>query len=371
MARPITVVIDSNTTAAVDGIDKTAESVSNLDQILADLKASGHEIAPELIKSFLESERAATLSGEEIERQLTKSFGVPAEAAKRMADQVKGSLSDVDHAAEDTSGKFGDFKTNATDAVGQVGQSIGDLASGTGDVGDTLQSATALFAGFGAAGGVASELARGAISLVTKSIEEQQKQLDELKQKYSSAYKSAAQDGRDYLDEAQIIAGVQDDLFDDGKRNKATQDAKALHVDLITLLRAENGDTKALNDVRRQGTKVLKDQYEAEGPISRGRADQNRGLTEQDNKLRTILDTLEQTGKLQTENADAARLFAAYTATAAADAAKVKSAIAATPSKKTVTIIADDSDLNRKLSAPRSVTLRVDQILTRNGYSIR
>ncbi len=89
--------------------------------------------------------------------------------------------------------------------------------------------------------------------MVLGAIQSQQEAVDRLKEKFADAYKSAAQDGRDYLDEAQIINAAQDILFgtgdDKGSKKKAADDAKQTGLDILTIARAQAGSASDLDAV--------------------------------------------------------------------------------------------------------------------------
>jgi chaperonin cofactor prefoldin len=200
----------------------------------------------------------------------------------RGAERLERSFRDIANEARDTgrvidrevgdvgSRGFSRLGSTGSEVAGELRQNLGEtFSSFKGDLADLPQIAQDTLgglAGSGALGGIPglAITAAGAagLGLITSTLLEQTEQADLLKQALASAYASAVEEGRAYLDEAQIIKGVNDLLFDpeqDSLYKQLAEDARTLGVDVDTMLRAQAGDLEALNVAMEAGKQIATD----------------------------------------------------------------------------------------------------------------
>lgn len=183
--------------------------------------------------------------------------------AQDKTDDVKKAFSDLQKEIRETGKKARtDFAKPMTDDLREVGgeaksnaaemlssfdgsfDSIADAAQGTlgGLVGSLGGVGGAAIAAAGAAG----------LGLVFAELQKQEEAAKRLKEYLADAYRAAAEEGRKYIDQATIIAQVNDIQFNPDRAaeyEEALRDAKQTGVDLGTVLAARAGDQEALNDV--------------------------------------------------------------------------------------------------------------------------
>lgn len=201
--------------------------------------------------------RLGTESGKtrsDMVRDLGK-LGLSAEQAEDAIEAVWDEMGKGQQAARDAE-KAADSLDGVKDAADGVGSKVTDLGSIakdvlSGDFGSAAESAIGALAGLGAfagaGGALAGLLAGGLADMVGGWVGEWGKAAEEVKQRFADAYQSAAEDGRAFLDETQILAMATELYFDPGARKAAGEDAKRLGADLQTVILAQAGDQDALN----------------------------------------------------------------------------------------------------------------------------
>lgn len=200
----ITIVYDAETTGVERGGRRTVDSLSDVDQALDDLSSTSGDAAQD----------------------------------------VESDLDKVGSASDDAGGKIGDLGGVARDAL-------------EGDVSGAAQSAAEALSALGPTAAVAGVVGAAGISLVTGALTAQQEEANKVRDDMVGMYRDAAEEGRKYLDEAQIIAAANDVLFDSEKRKNAAEEANRIGVELITYIRAQAGDQAALNTVLERGNALL------------------------------------------------------------------------------------------------------------------
>jgi hypothetical protein len=141
-----------------------------------------------------------------------------------------------------------DFRDEANSTAREAAASFDGSAE---SIGDAFQEVAAnAFAGFGPAGAVAGLAAAAGLGFALSAITEQQEAADELRERLSGMYQSAVEEGRAYLDQAQIIAEVQSLMFNPDRADeylRVQEQARLIGVDIATYAAALAGDEQALN----------------------------------------------------------------------------------------------------------------------------
>lgn len=178
----------------------------------------------------------------------------------REAGQAERALNDIGTGGGKSLGRV---KASAQEVTQEMGSNLGEAVSSVrgnlsdlGQVGqDTLGGLAATLAGAGPAGLVgAATLAAGAVGLglVTAELEKQKEQAEELRSRLSGAYQEAADEGRAYLDTAQLIAEANDLMFNPERAEeykRIRDDALQLGLDEATVIDANSGSLEAQEEV--------------------------------------------------------------------------------------------------------------------------
>ncbi len=193
--------------------------------------------------------------GEQAGDKLERSFRDAADAAKRESRTIESDVQrNVNRGFDRASEGAENFKDEAKQNAAEVAASFDGSAE---SIADGFQGlAATAFSGFGPAGIAAGVTAAAGIGLVTQALTTAQEQADELKQRLADAYRSAAEEGRNYLDEAEIIAAANDIIFDKTLREEYQRDARAIGIDSTTFIRAMVGDREALTIAIRAGAEA-------------------------------------------------------------------------------------------------------------------
>lgn len=219
MGSPIKLDVLANVRGFQAGTDDVADALDDVADSLDELVRDGGRGTDKLERGFADLARDARRSGDDIGDGVGRGF-------KRAADGAD------------------DFKQEANSSLRETAASISDVTDGL----DAVQEIAAnAFVGFGPVGAGAGLVAALGLGLVTAEIQKQQEEADELKQRFSDAYKAAAEEGRTFLDDAQVQAAALDIIFDTDKRKAAQKDAAAIGIDLSTMTLALAGDQDALN----------------------------------------------------------------------------------------------------------------------------
>lgn len=241
----------SFTTAIKKGIQEPLEDAA---EILEDIGREGGRDIGEVEDAARDAQRDTVQLKDEYKKlqQEIRETGKKAktdfaEPSSRATKEVSEDLREVQNeakanAAEMFSSFDGSFESIADAAQG----TLGGLVSGFGGL--PMIAATAA----GAAG----------LGLVTAELTKQWEQADELKQSLVDAYSAAASEGRDYLDEAQIIARANEIIFDPERFKKASEDAKTLGIDVTTIIRGQAGDLEALETISRLAGEAEQDRLD-------------------------------------------------------------------------------------------------------------
>lgn len=229
--------------------------LANTRQFVGEMKKAGAS-AEDIEDALDELKRQGVKDLEGIEKQLKE----VSKQGKKTGKEVGDGLSRGAHEG------FNDFKDESRSTATEVAASFDGSAESI--AGGFQELAANAFAGFGPAGAAAGIAAAAGLGAVMTAIQAQDEALNQLREKFSSVYQSAAEDGRAYLDEAQIQAGVLDLLFDStdnfAKRKDAEKEAKLLGLDLITVARARAGSEEEINKIIATGTEKAREMHDAQ-----------------------------------------------------------------------------------------------------------
>lgn len=252
----------ANTRQLISEMRKGSASVEDISDALDDMAKEGDQAGDKLEASFRDMARNA----------------------KRAGDDVKTGVG----------GGLRDLK----DEAGQSGREAAASFSGEwSDVGDFVQETVANgLSGFGPLGAAAGIAAAAGIGVLTSTILSQQEAADELRDRLSSAYQTAADEGRTYLDTAQLIAEASDLMFNPDRANEYKQlvaDSKNLGLDLYDVIAANAGAQDKQREVQERVNDLLRDYKEdaADGQVEN---DLVGPLIELSDRWRTVIDLTEQ-----------------------------------------------------------------------------
>jgi len=240
MAGGYQVGISSETRAFKQGIDSGI--IEPLEDAQDELLKLGKSKGPEQLERAMRDAQGET-------KDLKKETERAADAIEK---EYKRAYREAKDASEDGTGKM---KAGAQEVTQELGQNLGEAVSSIrgdmsdlGQVGqDTLGGLAATLAGTGPAGiAGAAALAAGAVGLglVTASLQEQEEAAERLRERLSGVYQEAAEEGRNYVNEAQVVAEMNSLIFDPervGEWKQLQEDAHKLGLDRSTVLAAQAG----------------------------------------------------------------------------------------------------------------------------------
>lgn len=266
---------------------------------------------------------------------------------KRGAEEASDALDETSEASDELGGKLGDIGGIATDVL------EGDLAG-------AAQGALGALSALGAGGAIAGALAAAGVGLISEGLTATQQAADEMARRLSAAYQKAAEDGRTFLDEAQIQAAALDVLFDPTLREQAKSDARAIGVEAIEFVRAMVGDREALNRVIEAGA-----QAEAEARAqTEGMVGANGEALESYNSRLSIIgninERLAEQQALADENARAAELAMQLYGQSNEEIQKLNKSMAETPKTLPTTVTLDSSAVDSYVAKNISKSITVE-----------
>lgn len=260
MARsPIEIAIASETKAFRQGIETGV--IQPLEDAVKELRELGDaDGAEKLERSLKEAQKATENLADETKL-----------AALGIERDYKRAYAQARQASDDGTSKMKDGAQEVTQELGQnLGQAVSSVRGDLSDLGqvgqDTLGGLAATLAGAGPAGiAGAAVLAAGAVGLglVTAELEAQEERAEKLRDRLSSAYQEAAKAGRDYLDVSQLIANMNDLMYNPDRADEWKQlqeDARKLRLDESTLIKANGGDLTAQAVVQKEINGLVRDE---------------------------------------------------------------------------------------------------------------
>lgn len=316
----LTLDIAANTRAAVSNVKDVGQALDDVSDALDDLARDAKQRGMTTERAMSDVGRAGRdvgtdidQAGEKVERTFRDMVQDARKAETAVADVgTKGArdLSRVREAGEEVTQEIG---SNLGEAVSSIRGDMSDL----GQVGqDTLGGLAATLAGGGPAGIVgAAALAAGAVGLglITAELEKQQEEADALRDRLSSAYASAAEDGRAYLDTAALIAEANDLMFNPDRADewkRLQEDANMLGVSRADIAAANAGDLAKQEEVQRRINGLIDEQN------SKPRQDGFLGTAEWDEDMKRLRDVRDRWDAINTvteEYAETAAVVAQIT----------------------------------------------------------
>jgi hypothetical protein len=239
--------IAANTRLAQSQVKDLGEALEDVADALDDVAKDGDKAGGKLEKSFRDMVRDAD------------------KATRDMGDAADKIGRDYEDAGRDIKKGVGAGLDDVKSEAGQSGREAAASFSGEWtDVGDFVQETVANgFSGFGPIGAAAGIAAAAGIGVITQTILGQQEAADELKARLSSAYQTAAEEGRTYLDTAQIIAEASDLMFNKDRAEEWKQvqeDAKTLGMDVYDVIAANAGESSKQRDVQERINALVEEQ---------------------------------------------------------------------------------------------------------------
>lgn len=230
----------ANTRQFVSEMQKAGSSTEDISDALDELVRQGDITGDRLQKSFKDVERSSDKTSKAIKTDAKTGFKAAEQASENFKDEAAGTAREVaasfDGSAESISGGFQELAANALSSFGLIGA---------------------------AAGGIIA----GAIGLVTTALTANDAAITATKEHFADLYKSAGEEGRAFLSEAEIQSGIWEQLYDptDGfkKRKKLEEDAATIGVSMVQLAEARAGGEDAVNFAIERGEEHVKALHEA------------------------------------------------------------------------------------------------------------
>lgn len=251
MAGQMTVMLRADPNQFESGIRAAQQAVDRFLQASEDGASDTDEAFAEVIRTMVELGRASGRSTDEIRDDLGK-LGLSAKDAEDAIRQIGDEAGD----SADRTRRIGDSARDSGEGFRDLGDIARDALSG--DIASAVDGVVNLIGGIGVAGGIAA----GGLAVVTSALQAQQEEADKLAERLSNAYRGAIEEGRDYVNEAQVIAEIQDLMFNTdraGEYNRLLEDQKKLGLDIETLAGANIGRQEDLAAVQER-INVMKEQ---------------------------------------------------------------------------------------------------------------
>lgn len=220
------------------GLLEPLEDVSDALEQLSDADATR-----ELERSMRDAQRRTEDAKDEIRDLRTE--------LDRAGRAGKDAGRDIDRGMRDAKDGVNDFKDEANSTAREAAASFDGSAE---SIGDAFQEVAAnAFAGFGPAGAVAGLAAAAGLGAVTAELTRQQEEADKLRERLAGIYQAAAEEGRSYIDTAQIIAEANDLMFNPDRADewkRLQEDANRLGLENYDIIAANTGERSAQEQVQ-------------------------------------------------------------------------------------------------------------------------
>lgn len=341
MAKGIEVGVGVDTKAAKQAIETgLTEPLEDAQEALDDI---GKSRGPEELERDLKAAQKATErlqdETEDTAREIEKEY-------KRAYREAKESSRDFsDGASENVQG----FKDEAIQNFSEVASSFdGDLSSmADGVQGLTGGLASSLTPGVGIPIAILGAAAAAFLSSWAEAAEESKERVDDM-------YQDMIESGQAFLSEDFISKALAEIIGDDGKRQKAVDDAKRLGVETSTALRAQAGDQAAINELVAKAAELKQAEVDAVKANGEPLDQQAIKLDAINTKYGEILDTYTGITSETQKAIDQVNLYRDATGKAAsADQQRWEAlgrAMAGVPDQKVVTLAVDTSAAERKVT---------------------
>lgn len=268
--------------AQVSDLGESLDDVADaLDDVARDAQDSGRK-TERALEGIGDAADDAGRDGEKGMQRLEDAAEDVGQEFDKAGDKLERTFSEmVDDAkaAERAVGDVGDNGGKSFRKLGDKGSEVADelranlgetFSSFRGDLEDLPQIAQDTLgglAGSGALGGIAGLAATAAgaagLGLITAEMQRQTEEAEKLRERLSGAYSEAAEEGRNYISTAQIVAEAHDlafnaDRADEWKRLQ--EDAHTLALDTSTLVAANAGEASAQAEVQERINALLEDE---------------------------------------------------------------------------------------------------------------
>ncbi|MCC2032451.1 hypothetical protein [Microbacterium allomyrinae] len=279
---------------------------------------------------FLSNTSKLERGTENVERGLdgvADSLDDVAREGDRSLGRLERSFKDVSDAAKDTSKQtsdVGDVGSRGFRKLGDAGSEVsGELRQNLGetfssfrgelsDLPQIAQDTLGGLAGAGALGGIAGLAATAAgaagLGLITAELQRQQEEADRLRERIGGMYQAAAEDGRAYLDTAQLIGEANSVMFDPDRANEWKQiqtDAKDLGLEVSRVIAANAGDTEAQAEVQSRINALIDEERGKREELGAFLGGQN--ANQEEVRLGGIADRWAEIGRITEDNAAKAK----------------------------------------------------------------
>lgn len=232
MGKGLSLDIGMNTREVVRGSADIEKALDGVGDTLDELARDGDQAADKLEASFKDVLRDISKESARASRSVKQDFdGTRRAGADSMRELKAEGLQNISETLSSTDGSIASF---ADGVQGTMGGLIGGL-SAVNPVAAGVAGAAAL-----------------SFALVTDQLVRQEEQAKQLRIKLAAMYSDAVKAGRDYIDQATIIAAAQDIIQNPERleeRNRAEADALKLKIDTNTVILAQAGDQESLNTV--------------------------------------------------------------------------------------------------------------------------
>jgi hypothetical protein len=357
--RGISIDILANVRDALRGAGDVERALSDIESTLDDMARSGDSSTDKMSRGFRDLSRDADTSADKIERSYKQAYRDTSRAADSAADDARRAQRRMGEQSEEVGQEI---RQNLGEGIANAAR--GDFESLADVIGDTLGGAVA---GIGGIGTVAAAAAGAAgLGLITAGIYAQVEAAEKLRQRLSDAYRQAIDEGRDYINEAQVMAELQDLMFNEdraGEYNRLLEDQVKLGLDIETLAGANIGRQEDLaeiqdriNVLKERGSEISRGEDSILGDIDTQLAGiENRWVTAQQetenqaNKVRELEAAEKRLGEEARAQADK---------TAAVSQARYEAMAERYRNPITVKLDLDTSAADRKLAALRSAASR-------------
>lgn len=359
MAKGIEIGIASETRAFKQGVESGV--VAPVEDAVDKLEQLGKTRGPEQLEEGL---RDAQDASTKLQREVR-------DTANEIEKRFREAYRDLANASDDGTRRavrgFDDLRDESKQTLRETAASVKDVSDGL----DAVQEIAAnAFVGFGPAGFLAGATAASGIGLISEALRISQEATDELKRRFASMYQQATEDGRAFLDEAQIQAATLDIIFGDNQDvyRQAQKDARELGLSTQEVVRALAGDQEALNHVLER-TNELQAAHNAKLTESTSPMETRAALmTSEGQTLDEITSRYETQLKLVEENAAKAQEYLDSTRQSNEEIQKMNKSLAETPSVLPVQFQVDRTAIDAALQRR---TLRIDvEGYTRDGARV-
>lgn len=335
MAKPIEVPLVTNASKFLSGVKDAEKGLRDLEGEISDFGKEGSRDVDKVEESLSDLARKAKKAGDagdDMGRDFDKG-----------TDRAKKGIKDVGKEADSTAREAAaSFSGSAED----VGDAFQELAANAG-------------ASFGPIGAAAGIVAGAGIGAITTALGDASEAADEMRARISEAYQAAAEEGRNFLDQAQIAKEVSEIYFgpDPSRYVQAQKDAEALGITVGSVVQAMAGDQDALNVVLTRTSDLEAERAQRISDSTNPLETRAELMTSEAQTLQNINDRFTTQKDIQQENINKANEVLKLSGENLIQIQKRNDELARTPQTVKTTLEVDDSAITRALY---NRTLRID-----------